>query len=186
MSEFMSHKWTLNFVGENYLDTYLKTKLCLKISYHTGQWQPGFLSHSTIPRLLSDQLPSSEELLSSPSWAQWQSFTTTLATQAHGPITGRHQSPKPGQSEHFPESNTHTWVKAVLLVPGLDKNGTGSPGASDSHLCHLRRPSHRMRPRGDGLKDEFTVLVLGASKVLWTIVFSLASPVSSPLKPPGP
>lgn len=143
-----------------------------------GSGSQGFCLIAWFPVCFRTSSLSSEELLSS----QWQSFTTTLATQAHGPITGRHQSPKPGQSEHFPESNTHTWVKAVLLVPGLDKMGWGSPGASDSHLyCHLRGPSHKMRPRGDGTQRWVHSACPWGSKVLWTLVFSRASPVSSPL-----
>ena len=115
-----------------------------------GRGSQGFRLTAWLPVCFRTSSLSSEELLAAP-WAWWQSVTATLGTQAHGPITGRHQSSRPGRSERFPESNTQTLGESSPVPPGLDKTGRCSPGARGSHLfCHVKGPSHKMRPRRDG------------------------------------
>lgn len=146
-----------------------------------GSGSQGFCLIAWFPVCFRTSSLSSEELLSSPHEPSGRASPLLLQRRLMVPSQGAISPPsQASQNISLKVILTHGWKQSCWCQVWIKWDGAVLELVT-AIFCHLRRPSHRMRPRGDGTQRWVHSACPWGSKVLWTIVFSRASPVSSPL-----
>ena len=133
-----------------------------------GSGSQGFCLIAWFPVCFRTSSLSSEELLSSPHEPSGRASPLLLRHRIMVPSQGAISPPSQANQNISLKVILRHWVKAVLLVPDLDKMGWCSPRANDSHLfCHVKRtkPQNEAKKRQNS-KMSSQCLSLG----LWSSV----------------